>query len=231
MTEGQKKNPSKTLPLILKASLTLAIITFIGVALLAGTWELTEEKIAEQQRKAVLTGLNQILPAESYDNELQDDTLIINAQGFFKHPKAVVVFRARKQGQPIAVILQMTTGEGYNGDISLLVGIYNDGTIAGVRVTQQRETPGLGDAIDSRRSDWALGFKHRALGDPIASKWTVKRNGGDFDQFTGATISPRAVIKAVRRALEYERNNREALYHKNPIAKQQGKNIKELSAQ
>lgn len=215
MTSAQEKTTATTLSLLFKASLSLAVITFIGVALLATTWELTEAKITEQRRKAVLTGLNQILPADLYDNNIQDDAVTINAQGFFKHRKPVTVYRARKQGQPVAIIMQMTSGEGYNGDITLLVGIYNNGKIAGVRVTQHRETPGLGDAIHTRYSDWVLGFNNRSLGNPKAVKWTVKRNGGEFDQFTGATISPRAVVKAVRRALEYERDHRAALYRKN----------------
>jgi len=216
MTSVQEKKSASTLPLLFKASLSLAVVTFVGVALLATTWELTEAKITEQRRKAVLAGLSQILPAELYDNILQDDVVVLQAQGFFKHRNPVMVYRARMQGQPVATIMQITTGEGYNGDITLLVGIYSSGKIAGVRVTQQRETPGLGDSIDTRYSDWVLGFNYRSLGNPKVAKWTVKRNGGDFDQFTGATISPRAVVKAVRRALEYERDHRTALYQKNP---------------
>ncbi len=216
MSEIQK-NPLKTTPknaaaLVFKAGLSLAMVALTGVILLSGTWELTADQIAEQRRKAVLASLNQILPAERYDNAIQDDTLVIQAQGFFRHPDPITVFRARKQSKAVAVIMQITTSEGYNGDISLLVGIDSNGKVVGVRVTQHRETPGLGDTIDSRHGEWVLGFNGRSLDDPTANKWTVKRDGGYFDQFTGATISPRAVVKAVHRALEYEHSHRQELY-------------------
>lgn len=231
MTEPREKATTGTLSLMLKASLSLAVVALIGVALLAGTWELTEDQIAEQRRKAVLASLNQVLPAERYDNDLQDDSLILHAQGFFHHSKPITVFRARKQGQAVAVIMQMTSGDGYNGDIGLLVGIDTAGKIVGVRVTQHRETPGLGDSIDTRHSDWVLGFNQRSLGDPEAQKWTVKRNGGYFDQFTGATISPRAVVKAVRRALEYERDHRAELYKLTALPEQQPSGNEEKAKQ
>lgn len=227
MTDLQAKSVKTTLVLMLKASLSLAVVALVGVVLLAGTWELTEDQIAEQRRKAVLASLNQILPADQYDNDIQDDILILNAQGFFHHPKPITVFRARRQGQPVALIMQMTSPDGYNGDIGLLVGIDTAGKIVGVRVTRHRETPGLGDSIDTRRSDWILGFNSHSLGNPTTKLWTVKRNGGYFDQFTGATISPRAVVKTVRRALEYERDHRTELYQPKVQADQAKQPVKE----
>ena len=102
--------------------------------------------------------------------------------------------------------------DGYSGPIRLLVGVNADGTVAGVRVLSHRETPGLGDPIDAARSDWIHGFEGRALDDPPAAAWTVRKDGGAFDEFTGATITPRAVVHAVRRVLEYAQANREALF-------------------
>jgi len=197
---------------LIKSGLFLALVAFVGVALLAGTWELTSGKIAEQRRKAVLAGLNQIISPALYNNALQDDRISIHAVGFFHNTKPVIVYRARHQDEPVAVIIQLHTNEGYNGDIALLVGIDTNGKIIGVRVTGHKETPGLGDAIDLRHSNWVLGFDHHSLGNPAEKLWTVKRNKGYFDQFTGATISPRAVVKAVKRALEYERTHRNELY-------------------
>lgn len=205
----QAQNISKGM---FKSSATLGLIALLAVILLAGTWELTADRIAEQRQLAVLASLNRILPIDSYDNQILDDYIEINAPGFFKHQKPVKIYRARKQGNPASLVLQFTTADGYNGDIELLVNIDINGIIVGVEVTKHRETPGLGDDIDSRRSDWINGFTGHSITNPSAKNWTVKRNGGYFDQFTGATISPRAVVKAVSRALEYERVNRQKLF-------------------
>jgi len=122
----------------------------------------------------------------------------------------------RRSGVPVAVILRFAAVDGYNGHIGLLVGIEADGRVAGVRVTSHRETPGLGDAIEIEKSDWVRGFEGRSLDAPAEAEWTVRRDGGAFDQFTGATITPRAVIKAVRLALAYHESHREQLYSTAP---------------
>ncbi len=207
-----KNQSEKTAVGMFKSSTILAFVTLVCVFLLAGTWKLTADKIAQQHQQAVLNSLNRILPVTSYDNLILNDYIEISAPGFFKHSNPVRVYRARKQEQPVSLVLQFTTSEGYNGDIDLLVNIDTNGIIVGVQVTKHRETPGLGDDIDSRRSDWISDFTGHSLNSPDSKGWTVKRNGGYFDQFTGATISPRAVVKAVRRALEYEATNRQRLY-------------------
>ncbi len=205
----QEQNISKSM---LKSGATLGLAALLSIILLAGTWDLTADRIAEQRHLAVLASLNRILPIDSYDNQILDDYIEISAPGFFKHQKPVKIYRARKQGKAVSLVLQFTTADGYNGDIDLLVNIGIDGVIIGVEVTKHRETPGLGDDIESRRSDWINGFTGHSITNPSVKNWTVKRNGGYFDQFTGATISPRAVVKAVRRALEYERANRQKLF-------------------
>ena len=113
-------------------------------------------------------------------------------------------------------MLETVAPDGYNGSIRLLVAINLDSTLAGVRVVQHRETPGLGDAIDAQRSDWILGFDGKSLTTPPRKDWKVKRDGGDFDQFTGATITPRAVVKAVKKALLYFQANGHGLFEHNP---------------
>ena len=113
---------------------------------------------------------------------------------------------------PVAVVLALIAPDGYGGPIKLLVGINADGSLAGVRVVNHHETPGLGDAIDTRRSNWILGFTGRSLGDPSPAQWAVRKDGGVFDQFTGATITPRAVVKAVKRALVYFEAHRDTLF-------------------
>jgi electron transport complex protein RnfG len=121
-------------------------------------------------------------------------------------------YRVRQNGTVIGVILPATARDGYSGDIRALVGIRRDGTVAGVRVVAHRETPGLGDKVDIRKSDWVIDFNRRSLADPNLAGWNVKKDGGVFDQFTGATVTPRAVILATRRALEYANLNTATLF-------------------
>ncbi len=111
-----------------------------------------------------------------------------------------------------AVVLKFNAVNGYNGNITLLAGINSDGSLRGVRIISHKETPGLGDAIEIEKSDWALDFSGKSLSNPEPDQWAVKRDGGEFDQFTGATITPRAVVDAVRLALEYFEANHEYLF-------------------
>lgn len=199
-----------------RAGALLAIMALIGVGLLALVNDLTRDRIAEQERQQLLQQLTQVLEPGRYDNDLLQDTVTLADSVAFGHDKPVQVFRARRAGQPAAVIMQITAPNGYNGDIVMLVGIDITGQVTGVRVLRHRETPGLGDPIEKRRSDWIDRFAGRSLGDPPASRWTVRKDGGDFDQFTGATITPRAVVTAVARALDYFANNQVQLFEPEP---------------
>jgi Na+-translocating ferredoxin:NAD+ oxidoreductase subunit G len=124
---------------------------------------------------------------------------------------AVPVYRARRNGETIAIVIAPVAPDGYSGSIRLLVGIDREGRVLGVRVTAHKETPGLGDAIDKRKSPWILGFDGKSLQDPPAARWAVRKDGGDFDEFTGATITPRAVVGAVAGALVYFERHRDEL--------------------
>ncbi|MGD2130010.1 MAG: electron transport complex subunit RsxG [Lysobacterales bacterium] len=197
---------------VLKSAAALGLVAVLGAGLLAAVDWLTADRIAEQERRVVLQRLGQIVPASRYDNALQDDRFSFHAESWFPHGQEVVAWRARRDDQPVAVILKFSAVNGYNGAIGLLVGINADGTLAGVRVTSHNETPGLGDAIERDKSDWILGFDGKSLGNPPAKDWAVRRDGGQFDQFTGATITPRAVVAAVRRALEYFEGHRKQLF-------------------
>jgi electron transport complex protein RnfG len=115
-------------------------------------------------------------------------------------------------GKPVAVMMIVTAPDGYNGDIRLLAGIAASGTIFGVRIISHRETPGLGDPIDIEKSDWILGFNNKSLQNPDSDGWAVRKDGGQFDQFTGATISPRAVVRTVHSTLRYFEANRQMLF-------------------
>jgi Na+-translocating ferredoxin:NAD+ oxidoreductase subunit G len=197
---------------IWRSALLLAVVAVIGTALLSGVHELTAERIAEQERRVILEQLNQVLPADRYDNALLTDRVRVRDDAFFPGGQAVTVYRARRNGDPVALILRHRAVNGYNGDIHLLTSVAADGRITGVRVTRHGETPGLGDGIEAGKSDWVLGFNGRALGNPQDDGWRVRRDGGVFDQFTGATITPRAVVGAVHAALRYVERNRAKLF-------------------
>ncbi len=123
-----------------------------------------------------------------------------------------VVYRARQGDRPAGVVLTPVVPDGYAGPIRLLVAVLPDGTLGGVRVLSHKETPGLGDKIEEAKSHWVLDFAGKSLDDPPPARWKVRRDGGDFDQFTGATITPRSVVKAVKNALLYVRDKGDALY-------------------
>jgi electron transport complex protein RnfG len=184
----------------------------LGVTLaLAGTQLLTRDEIAAQRRAAEARAYSEILPPARYDNALLDDFRLVDDRELLglQQPRKILV--ARLGGEAQAVIVPATAPDGYGGAIELIVGINADGTLAGVRVVAHKETPGLGDKIDARKSRWIDAFAGRSLGDPAPAQWAVKKDGGAFDQFTGATITPRAVTAAVKRTLQYFEANREAL--------------------
>jgi len=195
----------------LSSAAALAAIGAAGAALIALSHELTEERIAAGERRELLDELETVLPRGTYDNDPARDTRTVRAPGALGTPREVTVYRARRDGEPVAVALT-AVADGYGGPIQLLVGIRHDGRISGVRVLEHSETPGLGDRIEASRSDWIEGFEGRSLGEPPRARWTVEADGGAFDQFTGATITPRAVVKALRESLEYFRRNRAELF-------------------
>ncbi|MCW8957278.1 MAG: electron transport complex subunit RsxG [Gammaproteobacteria bacterium] len=199
---------------ILFTGILLMLFGIIGSGLVGTTYVGTLDKIADNERKAMLRSLNQILPGTEYDNNLINDTLEINADPLLglKHPS--IIYLARKQGIVTTLIFSPVAPDGYSGMIKLLVGIHSDGRVAGVRVVSHKETPGLGDYVETDRSDWVLEFNDKTLQHPDTASWKVKRDGGEFDQFTGATITPRAVVKAVHQTLIYFEQNKTRLLGK-----------------
>jgi electron transport complex protein RnfG len=187
---------------MLKNALVLGLFAIGTVGSVALLQQGTAERIAAAEREAQVRALAEILPAGSYDNHLLDNRIELNAPEL-GHRSPQLAYLALKAGQPSALILPVTAPDGYSGAIHLLVGIYADGRLAGVRVLSHKETPGLGDKIELAKSDWILGFAGKTLSDPAEEGWAVKKDRGDFDQFAGATITPRAVVKAVHGALRY----------------------------
>jgi electron transport complex protein RnfG len=204
-----------------RSAAALGLVAILGTSLLTGIDRLTVDRIAEQERRMVLEQLGQIVPPDRYDNALHDDYVTFRDERYFPQGQEVTAFRARHDGRPVAVILRFDAVDGYNGRIRLLVGIDSDSRVAGVRVVTHRETPGLGDGIERAKSDWILGFTGKSLTSPAPSGWAVRRDGGEFDQFTGATITPRAVVEAVQRALEYFEMNGPALFDAFPDNRQE----------
>jgi len=197
---------------MLISAVLLGIFAVLGTAVVSYTYDVTADTIAENEKEFLLKNLHVIISPDQYDNEIYADTLQVNDPELLGTPRPVTVYRARKAGQPVAAVLAPVAPNGYGGDIHLLVGIYADGTLAGVRVLKHQETPGLGDRIEADRSDWITGFTGKSLDDPGAAGWAVKKDGGRFDQFTGATITPRAVVGAVHNALLYFQAHREQLF-------------------
>lgn len=196
-------------------SLTAAVLglfAVLGTALVAITFDATREPIAESQRAALLSSLHQLVPEDLHDNDLFSDVIRVTAPAAMGSKDAVAVYRARKAGENIAAVIAAVAPDGYSGNIGLLVAINYDGSLLGVRVVSHRETPGLGDAIEKERSDWIEQFRGKSLQQPAVTSWKVIKDGGVFDQLTGATISPRAVVAAVKRTLEYYQANRDALF-------------------
>jgi electron transport complex protein RnfG len=199
----------------LRVSLITAVILFLfgtaGSALVALTYQSTRDRIAANERETLLRKLHVLIPPERHDNDLFTDTLLVTDPALGAG-KPVTAYRARRNNRPVALILEPVAPDGYSGRIRLLVGINYNATLTGVRVIAHRETPGLGDGIEEDRSDWIYGFDGKSLQNPPLEQWAVRKDGGQFDQLTGATITSRAVLKAVRKSLLYYRAHRDELF-------------------
>ena len=184
-------------------AILLGLFAIISTAIIAGTFLGSEEVIRENIRKAEERALLEIIPRSRHDNSMLDDAHAIDDSELLGLREEKQYYIARQNGAAVAIIFPATAREGYTGDIDIIVGINVDGSIAGVRVLSHRETPGLGDAVDRKKSLWVDGFIGKSLVNPTLDLWKVKKDKGIFDQFTGATITPRAVTKAVAQTLQY----------------------------
>jgi H+/Na+-translocating ferredoxin:NAD+ oxidoreductase subunit G len=212
-------NNSRT---IFFSGIILSLFAIAGTSLVGITHHGTVEKIADNERLALLQKLNQILPADQYDNDLLHTTIEIAADDRLGQAKNSVIYIAKQREKISAMIFSVIAPKGYSGEIKMLVGINIDSSLAGVRVVSHKETPGLGDAMETEKSDWIFGFNGKSLNAPEEKLWKVKRDGGVFDQFTGATITPRAVVQAVHLTLVYfDRHKKElvAQYQQQVIQK------------
>lgn len=204
----------KTAPILLAAAV-LSAFSVTGVALVALTHQVMDGRIAENERLAMQGKIESIIPSGQFDNDPLEDLIRVSARELLG-ADTTRVHRVRKGDAPVAVILDPVVPDGYAGPIRLLVSVLRDGTVGGVRVLLHHETPGLGDKIEERKSDWVLGFDGKSLSNPPLEGWAVKRDGGEFDQFTGATITPRAIVNAVKNTLIYVRQQGDTLFE--PVA-------------
>lgn len=196
---------------IVIAGVLLSLFSVAGAGLVAVTHVATVDRIAQNERQALLDRLAILVPADRVTNDMAADTLVVSDREHLGADRTTV-YRARSGDAPVALIVTAVVPDGYAGPISLLVAVLADGTLGGVRVISHKETPGLGDKIEEQRTDWIHGFAGKSLTNPDPSHWKVKRDGGDFDQFTGATVTPRAVVKAVKNTLLYVKEKGSALY-------------------
>ena len=200
------------LRLMSRSGLSLLLFAVLGVGVVTFFYVLTADRIEKNEREYMMRSLNELIPASAYDNDFFTDTIAVIDEELLGSDRGVAVYRARRLGQPVGLIISPQAPNGYNGVIRLLVGIYADGTLAGVRVVAHRETPGLGDGIDQQRSDWIEQFPGLSVAGTPPVDWQVKKDGGRFDQLTGATISPRVVVQAVHKAMLYFDRHQDRLF-------------------
>ena len=187
----------------LKSAVVLGLLALIAAGAVTAVHQFTAQRIDTAQREFRGREVLELLPGGSYDNHPLESVVSTFDPKLLGRDEPVPAYVARQGGQATAVVLQPIARDGYGGSIQLLVGVTAQGRLLGVRVVAHHETPGQGDRIELGKSDWLHGFDGRSLGDPTDAGWKVKKDGGQFDQFAGATVTPRAVVKATHLALQY----------------------------
>lgn len=196
---------------MIKNGLLLALFALCCTGLVALVNALTHDTIALQQQKQLTETLTQVIPANLHDNVLFEQCILVHSPELLGSKDALPAYLAYKNQQAVAIAIEAIAPDGYNGEIKLIIGIDNDGQVLGVRTLSHQETPGLGDKIELRKSDWVTHFSGQLFKDNT-DLWKVKKDGGQFDQFTGATITPRAYVKAISKALSFVEQHRQDLY-------------------
>lgn len=194
------------------SALTLAGIAAICTALVAGTYRFTVDRIAANEKAELEKSLQPALSGVFYDSDVTESRLVLPPRHGLPGNEAAIVYRVYSGRDPVAALFAVSARDGYAGPIRILIGVGLDGVLTGVRILQHRETPGLGDKIESARSDWVYQFDGRSLDNPPVAGWAIRADGGEFDQLTGASVTPRAVIKAIRQTLVYFDAHRDELF-------------------
>lgn len=200
-----------------QTAITLLLFTLAFTALMAGVYQITKPVLDATAQEAKRRLITEVLPADSYDNDLLADAIELPATPAIGLAEPTRLYRARRGGQPVALVFEAAALDGYSGEIRLILAVQTDDRLAAVRVTLHKETPGLGDYIDPKKDKnkakpWITQFNGRNFDDTPREKWRVKKDGGVFDQRVGATISARAVTNATGRALAWASEHSGALY-------------------
>jgi electron transport complex protein RnfG len=197
---------------IWKSGVTLAVVAAFCTSLVAFTWQQTEERIEANKKAWLERSLQPALAGLFFDSPVTESMIIIPAPHDLPGSEDAIIYRVFAGETPVAALFVVSARDGYAGAIRFLVGISMDGTVTGVRVLEHRETPGMGDKIETIKSDWVLQFDGHSLQDPEPGQWAIKDDGGEFDQLTGASVTPRAIIKAIKQTLQYFDGNRDAIF-------------------
>ena len=204
---------------VFKAVGILLIFTLVFTGLLAYTYDITHHEIQRNEDNARRKLVAETLPPHSFNNDLLSNQISLPPDPLLGTNTPMLAWQARKNNTAVAIVLEATAPDGYSGKINLLVGVTADGRLSGVRVVSHKETPGLGDYIELAKSKWILLFDGKSLTHPDDNGWKVKKDGGQFDYMAGATITPRAVIKAVHHALQYVALHQDTLFAVNAGSK------------
>ena len=201
---------------IWRSGVTLAIVAAFCTSLVALTWQLTADRIEENRKEWLERSLQPALAGLFFDSPVTESMITVPPPHELPGSDAAIIYRVYAGETPVAALFVVSARDGYAGPIRLLIGIALDGEVTGIRVLEHKETPGLGDKIDTSKSDWVLQFDGHSLRNPQPAKWAIKGDGGQFDQLTGASVTPRAVIRAIKQTLAYFDANRVAVFAELP---------------
>lgn len=212
-----KKREPTAVTMAARTSVILFVFVIVFTGLLAGAYLWTKPALDASAAEEKMKLIDEVLPRSTYDNDLLKDAIALPANPLLGTDEETLAYRARKGSQPVALVFEAVAPDGYSGKIRLILAVNFDASIAGVRVTQHRETPGLGDYIEPKKDKnkerpWITQFNGHAYAATTDREWKVKKDGGQFDSIAGATVTPRAVIKAVRKATKYVAENQAQLY-------------------
>ncbi|MDD4913178.1 MAG: electron transport complex subunit RsxG [Sideroxydans sp.] len=208
----------------LQTAANLIFFAIIGTAILASTYFMTHDAIVKSEEAEKMKLITQIVPTTLFDNDIIQDKLSVAPSPLLGTEDVTIAYRARLNGEPSAVVLESIAPDGYSGKIALILAVRANGELAGVRVVTHKETPGLGDYIELPKDPWIKGFDGKSREVYKDDDWKVKKDGGQFAYMAGATITPRAIVKAVNKALIYYAENREQLFAANePVKKEKRK--------
>ena len=206
---AEQRDPA---PTIMQSGLILAAVAAICTSLVALTFGLTKDRIAANEQAYLEQRLTPVLAGNTFDNDLSASALTVRAPHDLPGSENAVIYRARTGNTPVVALFVVTAPDGFTGPIRLLIGVDAGGVITGVRALEHKETPGIGDLIDESRSNWINRFSGTSLNAPERTAWTIRRDGGEFDQITGASVTSRAVVNAVNQTLLYFEASREMIF-------------------